>query len=365
MHDITYVGLDAHKVTNYAAVLFPGRKDAVRFEFPNEPASIQRAVRKIVREAPGQVRLCYEAGPCGYVLQRRIKAASDRVVCVVIAPSLIPYKPGDRIKTDRRDALKLAELDRAGLLVEVKPPTPEDEAIRDLMRAREDAKEDQTRCRHRLGKLLLRRGLTNPGKSAWTQAHWRWLKQLRFEDAADQVVFDDYLLALEQVNERLCGLDVQVKVVAERERYAKSVGWLRCFRGIDTITAVSILAELHDFKRFPTARHLMAYLGLVPSEHSSGGKFVRGGITGAGNKHVRRLLVEASWHYRHRPSLEAVKKRREGQPVAIIATAERAQQRLNRRFQRMLAKGMPSSKVVVAVARELAGFVWGVMQSAA
>jgi transposase len=366
MDDVTYVGLDTHKVRIYVAVLFPGREKAVEWDVANDAASVRGMVKKIVREAPGQVHFCYEAGPCGYVLQRQIEAASDRALCVVVAPSLIPRKPGDRIKTDRRDARKLAELHRAGLLTEVVAPTPEDEAVRDLVRAREDAKQDQTRCRHRLGKMLLRRGLGHPGKRSWTQAHWRWLKSLRFDDAADQVVLDDYLLALEQIDERLRGLETHIGLVAQRERYAAHVGWLRCFRGIDTLTAISILAELHDFTRFRTARHLMAYLGLVPSEYSSGDRLKRGRITGAGNQHVRRLLVEAAWHYRHRPSVAAIEKRRKGQPAGVIAIADRAQQRLHRRFHRMvMTQGKPSPKAVVAVARELAGFIWAAMQHVA
>jgi transposase len=365
MHDVTYVGLDAHKVRIHVSVLFPNRPEAVAWEIANEGGAVRRMVKKVVREAPGEVRFCYEAGPCGYALQRQIEASSSNVVCVVVAPSLIPRKPGDRIKTDRRDAKKLAELYRAGLLTEVLPPTPEDEAVRDLVRAREDAKQDQLRCRHRLSKMLLRRGLMCPGVKAWTQAHWKWLKAHRFEDAVDQVVFDDYLLALEHVDERLCSLDSHIKLVGQRERYSQPVGWLRCFRGIDTLTAVSIVAELYDFNRFPTARQLMAYLGLVPSEFSSGNRVVRGGITGAGNQHVRRLMVEAAWHYRHRPSPTALKKRREGQPAAVIAIADRAQQRLNRRFHRMTGRGVISTKVVVAVARELAGFIWAAMKHAA
>jgi transposase len=365
MHDVTYVGLDAHKVLIQVSVLYPGRKESEDWEITNEPASVRRMVRKIVREAPGEVRFCYEAGPCGYVLARQIEAASSGVVCTVVAPSLIPRKPGDRIKTDRRDARKLAVMYRGGLLTEVLPPTPEDESVRDLVRAREDAKQDQHRCRQRLGKLLLRRGIPYPGKKAWTHAHWAWLKAMRFEHAVDQAVFEDYLLALEQMNERLLGLDEQLKVVAQRERYAQHVGWLRCFRGIDTLTAVSILAELYDFSRFRTAPQLMAFLGLVPSEYSSGNRSVRGGITGAGNKHVRRLLVEAGWHYRHRPNVSALRKRREGQPPAVVAIADRAQQRLNRRFNRMVGRGVPSTKAVVAVARELVGFVWAAMQHTA
>jgi transposase len=363
---ITYVGMDAHKQAINVAALYPGRKDAVEWQVVNEAGAVRRMVRKVVREG-GEVRFCYEAGVCGYALQRQVEAAGGSdASCVVVAPSLIPRKPGDRIKTDRRDARKLAELLRAGLLTEVCPPTPADEALRDLVRAREDAKEDLTRCRHRLGKLLLRRGLVfTAGKKAWTAAHRRWLKGLRFEHAADQAVLDDYLLAIEQLEERLNGLDSGLAEIAAQAPYATPVGWLRCFRGIDTVTAISLVAELHDFRRFGSARELMAYLGLVPSEYSSGSSTHRGAITKAGNSHVRRLLVEASWHYRHPPRIGALQKRREGQPRSVIAIADRAQQRLHRRYRRLSDRGLPTPKVVTAIARELAGFIWAAMNHAA
>jgi transposase len=364
MHDITYVGMDAHKLSIAVAVLYPGRAEAVTFQIPNEVSAVRRMVRKIEREAPGEVRFCYEAGPCGYTLQRQIDA-SEKSSCAVIAPSMIPRKPGDKIKTDKRDALKLANLHKAGMLNEVVAPTPEDEAVRDLVRGRDDARADQVRCRNRISGFLLRRGLGYPGKKAWTAAHRRWLKALPFEDPADRALFDDYLLAFEQVEERLRGFDAHIEVVAQRERYARYVAWLRCFRGVDTLTAVSVLAELHDFERFRTARALMAFLGLVPSEYSSGQSSQRGPITRAGNKQVRRLLVQAAWQYRHRPAVKALRKRREGQPTQVIAIADRAQQRLNKRYNRMTAKGIPSQKVVVAIARELAGFIWAAMKHAA
>jgi len=312
------------------------------------------------------VRFCYEAGPCGYALQRQIEAVSPRATCVVVAPSLLPRKPGERIKTDRRDAHKLAELDRAGLLTEVCAPTAQDEAVRDLVRAREAARQDLMRARHRLAKYLLRRGLIyGAGRKAWSRSHEQWLRSLSFEHACERAVFDDYFLAIQQVAERLKGLEVRLLEVAQQEPYAESVGWLRCFRGIDTLSAIAIVAELYDFRRFGSARELMAYLGLVPSEHSSGDRVRKGSITKAGNSHMRRLLVEASWHYRHRPGLAALAKRRQGQPVAVIAIADRAQQRLHRRFQRMTSRGIPTPKVVVALARELSGFLWAAMNHAA
>src|SRR5271169_2292192 len=267
---ITFVGLDAHKEMNSVAMLLPGETMAVVWDIPNEPGAVRRLVRKLEREAPGEVRICYEAGPVGYALQRQI-TESGSARCMVVAPSLIPRKPGERIKTDRRDARKLAELFRAGLLTEVQPPTREDEAVRDLCRAREDAQEDLTRSRHRLGKMLLRNGLTfGQGKKAWTSRHRVWLRGLHFEHSAEQVVFDDYLLAIEQLEERLKGLGEKIAAVSVKEPYAEPVGWLRCFRGIDTVTAMTIVSELYGFARFQSPRGLMAFLGLVPSEHTTG-----------------------------------------------------------------------------------------------
>jgi len=360
---ITFVGMDAHKVAIKLAVLLPGQTKPVEWQLANEKAAVRRMVRKVQRLAPDEVRFCYEAGPCGYALQRWIQEAG---VCVVIAPSLIPRKPGDRIKTDRRDARKLAELYRAGLLTEVHPPTPEDEAVRDLCRAREDAHEDLVRCRHRLSKMLLRRGwIWNGSKRAWSQGHRLWLRSLRFEQEADQVVLDDYLLAIEHVEQRLRGLEQHIEAASQQPAYAEAVGALRCFRGIDTLTAMGLVAELHDFMRFDSARGLMAFLGLVPSEFSSAESERRGAITKAGNRHARRLLIEAAWHYRHRPNPSSLKRRRQGQSPEVVALADKAMHRLHRRFNRMLAKGKPRPKVVVAVARELAGFVWAALHSKA
>lgn len=358
---ITFVALDAHKVENQAAMLLPGQIKPVEWDCVNEKTAVQRMVRKVQRQAPGEVCFCYEAGPCGYALLRWIQEAGSS--CVVVAPSLIPRKPGDRVKTNRRDARKLVELFRAGLLTTVHPPTEQDEAVRDLCRAREDAHQDLVRSRHRLSKLLLRHGWTwTGGKKAWSQGHRVWLRSLRFEHEAAQVVFDDYLLTIEQLEERLRCLEQRIEQVSQQAPYSEPVAALRCFRGIDTITAMGLVAELHDFMRFESARGLMAFLGLVPSEYSSGESEQRGAITKAGNSHARRLLIEAAWHYRHRPSVASLKRRRQGQPARVVALADKAMQRLHRRFNRLLAKGKPKPKVAVAVARELAGFVWAAMR---
>jgi transposase len=360
----TFGGLDAHKVSINVAVFLAGQTKAVEWQVANERAAVRRMVRRVLKESSGEVWFCYEAGPCGYALQRWIRDAGAR--CAVVAPSLIPQKPGERVKTDRRDARKLAELHRAGLLTEVHPPSTQDEAARDLSRAREDAHQDLVRSRHRLSKLLLRRGWAwTGGKKAWSQGHRLWLRSLRFEHDADRVVFEDYLLAIEQLEERLRALEQRIEHLSQQDGYAEAVGALRCFRGIDTITAMGIVTELHDFMRFDSARGLMAFLGLVPSEHSSGSSRRQGSITLAGNSHVRRLLIEAAWHYRHRPSVVSLRRRRQGQSARVVALADKAMQRLHRRFQRMLEKGKPKPKVAVAIARELAGFVWATLRTRA
>lgn len=285
------------------------------------------------------------------------------MACEVVAPSLVPRKPGERIKTDRRDAKKLAEYWRSGSLTVVRPPTPEQEAVRDLVRCREDVRDDLLRCKHRLGKMLLRRALEFREGRAWTARHRTWLRSLRWEYASDEIVFTEYLMAVELLEERLRVLDKKLVEVATGEPYRAPAGWLRCFRGVDTVTAMTVLAEVHGIERFDSARRFMAFLGLVPGENSSGGTERRTGITKAGNSHVRRVLIEAAWHYRHRPGVGAsLRKRREGQPAQVIALADRAQRRLSARYQRLaVTLGKPTPKVVTALARELAGFLWAAL----
>lgn len=358
----TYVGIDAHRKDLFIAMLVGSESKPVTWQLANEPQAVRRFVRKLERDTPGPVRVFYEAGPCGYALQRQV--TTSRVSCEVVAPALIPRKPGERVKTNRRDARKLVELGRAGLLTAVQPPTPEDEAVRDLARARDDAREDLQRCRHRLGKLLLRRGLHYAGRN-WTRAHRQWVDGVVWTHAAERAVVDDYRLAIDHTEARLRELDARLAELAEREPYREPVGWLRCFRGIDTLTAMLILAELHDFRRFASAPALMAYLGLVPGEDSSGEKHRRGRITRTGNALVRRVLVETAWHYQHRPSVGvALTRRRTGQPGRVIAIADKAQQRLCRRFRKLAAEHKPAPKIAVAIARELAGFLWAALQPA-
>ncbi len=360
-HGTTHVGLDDHKDSIKVAMLRGGDGGVVEWEVENEARAVARLARRLKREVGGEVVCAYEAGPCGYVLHRQLERGGVR--CVVVAPSLTPVKPGERVKTDRRDARKLAELLRAGVLTEVQPPSEQAEAVRDLCRAREDAQEDLLRSRHRLSKFLLRHGRVFRGASTWGQLHRQWLRRVEFEEVADRVVLEGYLLAIEQVEERVRQLTAALATVAEEPAWQERVGWLRAFRGIDTITAMTILAEVHDIRRFATARVLMAYLGIVPKEHSSGPRVRRGGITRAGNAHLRRVLVEAAWHYRRPPAIGLeLRRRREGQPGWVIALSDKAQQRLHRRFWRLLMRNhKPPGKAVVAVARELAGFIWAAL----
>jgi transposase len=357
-----FVGLDVHKKSVTVARLTWAAQTAELWEVPNEPRAVHRLASRLRREAgTARVSCCYEAGVCGYALQRQL--LSEGIDCAVVAPSLVPRKPGERIKTDRRDASKLVSYWRGGSLTPVQAPTPEQEAARDLVRCREDVRDDLLRWRHRLSKLLLRRALVYRAGRHWTTRHRTWLRSLSWTLSSEQLVFDEYLLAVELLEERLRVLDKKLHELAATAPYQEPVGWLRCFRGIDTITAMTILTEIHGLERFASARHFMSYLGLVPGEASSGESRHRTGITKAGNSHVRKALVEAAWHYRHRPSLSAdLRRRREGQPPYVIALADRAQRRLHVRYQRLgFSLGKPLPKVVTALARELSGFLWAAL----
>lgn len=362
---ITWVGMDAHKNSIKVAAWPPGQVEPVEWTEDTTTDAIRRMARRLQRLAPGEVRACYEAGPLGYGLQRLLRLA--RVSCVVVAPSLVPMKPGLRIKTDRRDARKLGELLRAGLLTEVHPPNETDEALRDLCRCRDDVRVDLLRARHRLNRFLLRRHLVyRETKVHWGKTHRDWLAQLRFDDGMSQATFDSYFLGVQQLEERLSQLDARLAEFGGQEPYRERVAALRCFKGIDTVTAVCLVAELHDFRRFRSPRQLAAYLGLVPSEHSSGDQERRGPITKSGNRQARRLLIEAAWHHRHRPALSApLRARRAGQPARVLAIADRAQERLATRYRRMSAAGKVHPKTIVAIARELCGYLWAVLHPAA
>jgi len=358
---ITFVALDTHKKEHCAAMQLAGENQIQQWKVPNREQDIRRMVKKIRKRAPGEIEFCYEAGPCGFALQRRLEALG--VKCRVIAPSLIPRKSGERIKTDRRDACRLLEYQRAGLLTEVHPPTEPQEAIRDLCRCREAAQEDYHRAQHRLLKYVLRQGYRyEEGKRHWTQRHLRWLRSLKFENKVAEAVFSEYLSEVHRQATRLQNLEQELEEVAHQEPYREGVGLLRCFHGIDTVTAMVIVAELFGFERFNEPRQLMAYLGLIPAEHSSGESRRPGGITKTGNKRVRRVLIEAAWHYRLKPTEGRVlKARRKGQPAWAIERAQQARKRLYRRYWRLVEKGKSTNEAVVAVARELAGFIWSVL----
>jgi transposase len=352
------VGLDVHKDTIAVCCLRGDSPAEDTREVPNDPRVIRKLFRRLAAE--GELRVCYEAGPCGYPVRRQLQAMG--IACDVIAPALIPRRPGERIKTDHRDARKLARLYRAGELTPIRIPTETEEAVRDLLRCREDLGEDVTRQRHRLGKFLLRHGRLWREGRAWTLRHWTWLRAQRFDDPPAQRTFDEYLAQLDFSLDRLRALDGELEHLATREPWQPLVARLRCLRGLDTLSALTLLAEIQDFPRFRTPRELMSFLGLVPSLHASGGTARRGGITKSGNAHARRVLVEAAWHYRHRPHLAGRLRRcTDRQPDAIRAEALKAQHRLHRRYWQLVGRGKPPQIAAVAIARELCGFIWALM----
>jgi transposase len=346
------VGLDVHASSIRVAAI---RADELLDErtLPYDHDAVERLVRRWPR-----VRCCYEAGPTGFGLYRHL--VERGIACAVVAPGLVPQRPGDRVKTDPRDARQLARLHAGGLLEPIHVPSPELEAARDLLRAREDARLERMRARHRLGKLVLRNDRRMPTTS-WGITRRRWLSHQRFQFPAQQAAFDDYLQALDLVDARIEALEREVDALAANGPWRELVARLRCLRGVDTLTALGIVVEVGDFNRFDTAEAFMSFVGLVPSERSSGDRRRQGSITKAGNAHVRRLLVESAWHARRRPQVGyELGRRQRGQDAAVIARAWRCQQRLHRRWRRMAARGKPPQKIVVACARELAGFIWAI-----
>lgn len=363
--DTVFVGLDVHKASISACVRTVNG-ERVEFDLPNQSDAIDRLVKRLRGVTDGEVHAFYEAGPCGFVLQRRLNR-EDGFRCVVIAPSLIPRKPGERVKTDRRDSRKLMELGRAGLLTEVRPPSPSDEALRDLTRARADTRREVTRARQRINAFLLRKNCRFTGtRSRWTQAHRVWLRRLALEDVWAQRTFDALLQALEQAEGRLEDLDQALFEASQTESaIEEDVALLRCLHGIDTVAAMTVVTELYRFERFTAPQHLMGFLGQTPSEHSSGGSRRQGGITKTGNVHVRRILVECAWAYRRRPHVgAALRKRRTGQPAWAIAIADKARRRLYKRYWHLVSNGKHPNKAISAVARELTGFIWAMLTEA-
>jgi transposase len=362
---IRWVGFDVHARTIAVAVAEAGGEVRSLGVIPNNPESVSRLIRKLGK--PQQLRVCYEAGPTGYVLYWQLTKLGVR--CEVVAPTLIPVKPGDRVKTDRRDAEKLARCYRAGDLTPVWVPDAAHEALRDLVRAREAAKQDQLRARNRLGKFLLRQGRRAPeGTQAWTGKYMKWIKeQVRFEQPAQEATLLDYLHEVEHAVERIQRLensiDQAIQTVPEKMRAV--IQGLQSLRGIAKISAVSIVAELGEISRFQKASQLMGYSGAVSSEDSSGERTQRGAISKAGNAHLRRIVVEAAWSYRHRPSVGtalAARQKDLGEPYAeeVKEMAWKAQHRLHSRYSKLSARGKTKQKVVTAVGRELLGFVWAI-----
>ncbi len=352
----TLVGLDVHAAKVVAAILDSetGELRFQRLSGESEP------VARLCSSLAGPVRATYEAGPTGYGLARALDAAG--VECLVAAPGKIPRGSTERVKTDRRDAEHLVRLLLAGKLHPVRVPGPPEEALRDLVRAREDIRQDLMRARHRLSKLLLRHEVRFEGR-AWSERHRAWLSGIELDEAPAQLTFVDYLGAVEALLHRKGELERQINAAVPSSPWAQEVGRLRCLRGVETLTAVGLCAEIGDFGRFAKAGQLMSYLGLVPSEHSSGESRRLGAITRSGSRHARRLLVEAAWHYRNQPRLSAaIARRHEGQPAEAVAIAWSAQRRLHRVWSRMRRRGKPATLVTVAVARELAGFCWAITQ---
>ena len=355
---ITYVAMDTHKKDHKIALRYPGEEQMVQFTVKNNVRDIKKRVTKIKKQAPGEVVFCYEAGVCGFTLKRRIEGLG--CACQVIAPSLTPIKPGDRVKTDRRDAKKLLTLLPAGLLTEVHAPDIKQEAARELTRCRQTTQENLKRIRHQLLKFLTRHGYVDTDGNHWTLKHLRWLRTLAFEQPLLRDVFDSYFTEMQHCLQRLVSLDREVETLSKSEPYQEVVGLLRCFHGIDTLTAITVITEIFEFGRFSTPGEWMSYLGLTCSEESSGQKERKGSITKAGNKRVRRLLVETSWHYRHlyMATSKALRERRKDQPQWAIDIADKAGQRLRKRYWHLVNNGKMPCKATVAVARELAGFIW-------
>jgi len=364
MVSIVRVGMDVHQESIRLAVMAEkvneiGRGEIV-FEdtIKNNPESVRRAFKKMKKAYP-RMECCYEASGCGFVLQREL--AAMKIECKVVAPSLIPKSPGDRVKTDRRDAVMLAKLLWSGQLTYVHIPTKEEEEVRSLVRYRESKKEDEKRAKQRILKFLQSRGMKWEGKSNWTQKHRKWLGELEFS-GSEARVFEGLRRDLAHHSEELKEVDKEIQEIAKRPEYKERVEVLRCLKGVEVLSAMVLLAEIGDCRRFPTAQSLMSFLGLTPTEKSSGGMVHRGGITKSGNKRARRILVEAAWHYRwNTKESMTLRNRRKGQPEWVVDHSRKAQKRLSERFY-ALSQRKDRRTAAVAVARELAGFVWALQQ---
>jgi transposase len=358
-----FIGLDVHKETIAVAYVAEEREAEVVFlgTIGTRQGDIDKLIRKL--QAKGKtLHLVYEAGPCGYWLYRYL--TKKELKCWVVAPSQIPKKAGDRVKTDRRDAVQLARLLRSGDLTPVYVPTVEDEAIRDVVRAREDALKDLKAAKVRLKAFLLRQDIRYEGRANWGPAHLRWLAEVVCPTPAQQIVFQEYVRAVSEHTERLQRLEAELPALVQSWRWLPVVEAIQALRGVQFIAAVTLLAELGDLTRFDNPRQLMSYLGLVPSEHTSGEHRRQGSITKTGNSHARRVLVEGAWAYRYPAKVSRhLQLRLEKVPQAIQDISWKAQVRLCKRYRRLVARGKQVNQVVVAIAREMAAFVWAIART--
>lgn len=361
----TYVGLDVHKDSIDVTLAEAGATGEVRHfgTIGGDLEAVAQLLRRLRRKGR-TLRFVYEAGPCGFEIYRFL--TEQKVSCAVVSPSQIPRRAGDRVKTDRRDSESLARLYRAGEVTAVYVPAPEDEAIRDLARTREDVRRARQKVRQQLQALLLRHGKRYPGKCAWTRAHRRWLCDFRLDHPAQKIALEEYLAVIDEATLRLERIESALVDQAASWRFAPVVAALQALKGIDRIAATILITELGDPTRFDSPRQLMAFLGLVPSEHSTGSRRRLGAITKCGNAHARRILVEAAWAHRHPARVgRRLQMRSEALPSEIRAIAWKAQLRLAARYRRLVGRAKPHQVVVTALARELAGFVWAVARAQA
>lgn len=358
--NVTYVGMDVHKKSIDIAIAESGRDGEIRHygTISSTVSALDKMIRKL-QSGGSKLRFVYEAGPCGFEIYRHL--SERKLDCVVIAPSMTPKKSGDRVKTDKRDSISLARLHRAGELTEIHVPDREDEAMRDLVRAREDIIYARTKAKSQLAAFLLRNGHKYYGKANWGKAHLRWLAELRMIHPAQQVTFQEYVDHVESLNQRAKRIEAEVEHLVESWRLKEVVKGLMALRGISLISACTIASELGDIHRFNHPKKLMSFLGLVPSEYSSSDKIRKGPITKSGNAHVRRVLIEGAWAYRFQARVSiALRKRQEDLPDYINQISWKAQLRLCKRYRKFMMRGKTKQKTLVAIARELVGFIWDI-----
>ena len=360
MNTVKFIGMDVHKKMITIAIADEGRQNQPRVygTIANDLDALDKFCRKMVSTS-SRLYFVYEAGPCGYGIYRHL--TEKGFGCIVAAPSMIPKKSGDRIKNDHRDAVMLARLHRAGELTAVYVPDAQDEAMRDLSRAREDAVIVAKKAKQRLKAFLLRNRVVFTGRSQWSKTYFSWLADIAMPHPAQQVALQEYIDAVHESLHRVDRLTDQIRHMVTGWRLAPIVSALQAARGVSLVVAVTVLAELGDLSRFKKPSQLMAHLGLIPSEHSSGDSIKRGGITKTGNGHVRKALVEAAWAYRMQARVSRLLlKRQQGLTDQVCRIAWKAQIRLCARFRRLAAKGKPKQKVVTAIARELSAFLWAI-----